>query len=130
MLNEIIKKLSSPRVPSTPVTRSVGCQACLPSKAAPVWRGQFVCLSPEQTLVPHIRASGHCVGAAHAHTEAPRAELRAVRADAAEAQALLSWAGGQGTGRSVVPGAPRLMNTDKYVNNCNGVLLQSTRRLR
>ena len=52
-----------------------------------------VCLSVPRADARASHPSGRCIRAAHAHTEAeaPRAELRAVRA---EVQAMLSWAGG------------------------------------
>lgn len=61
--------------------------------------GKFVCLSPEQTHVPHIRVSGRWVRAAHPHAEAEAPTLGAAggeSSDAAETQALLSWAGRRG----------------------------------
>ena len=100
-----------------------------------MWVGGAVCLSPEQTHMPHLRVSGRWVRAAHPHAEAEAPTFRAAggdSTDAAEAQALLSWAGRRGTGSSVVPGALRLINTDKYVNscNCNSVLFHNTQQLR
>lgn len=59
-----------------------GCRAYLVLQGrACMAGGQFVCLSPEQTLVPHICASGRGIGAAHAQSCGQRG------------QTLLSWAG-------------------------------------